>query len=158
MNWSNRLTHQIILGFQPLSISPNQEPTKFPSANAHKGEPVKTSPTFWPKITSSTLPISPQDLIKMTSNIAWTNSCNPCTLAHQSESWPLRLHIKNRFLASTKLRNLGVPKITLLRMIPTMTFQNSNVRFYVSLIGSGEGRHTTHLLKCVLLLSTSQTD
>ena len=29
---------------------------------------------------------------------------------------------------------------------------------YVSLIGSGEGRHTTHLLKCVLLLSTLQTD
>ena len=28
---------------------------------------------------------------------------------------------------------------------------------YVSLTGSGEGRHTTHLLKCVLLLSTSQT-
>ena len=49
-------------------------------------------------------------------------------------------------------------QITLLRVIPTMTFQNSHVRFYVSLIGSGEGRHTTHLLKCVLLLSTSQTD
>ena len=31
-------------------------------------------------------------------------------------------------------------------------------RTYVSLIGSGKGRHTTHLLKCVLLLSTSQTD
>ena len=31
-------------------------------------------------------------------------------------------------------------------------------RTYVSLIGSGEGRHTTHLLKCVLLLATSQTD
>ena len=31
-------------------------------------------------------------------------------------------------------------------------------RTYVSLIGSGEDRHTTHLLKCVLLLSTSQTD
>ena len=31
-------------------------------------------------------------------------------------------------------------------------------RTYVSLIGSGEGRHTTHLLTCVLLLSTSQTD
>ena len=31
-------------------------------------------------------------------------------------------------------------------------------RTYVSLIGSGEGRHTTHLLKFVLLLSTSQTD
>ena len=30
-------------------------------------------------------------------------------------------------------------------------------RTYVSLNGSGEGRHTTHLLKCVLLLSTSQT-
>ena len=29
-------------------------------------------------------------------------------------------------------------------------------RTYVSLIGSGKGRHTTHLLKCVLLLSTSQ--
>ena len=29
---------------------------------------------------------------------------------------------------------------------------------FVSLIGSGEGRHTTHLLKCVPLLSTSQTD
>ena len=39
-----------------------------------------------------------------------------------------------------------------------MTFQNSQVRFYVSLIGSGEGRHIIHLLKCVLLLSTSQTD
>ena len=31
-------------------------------------------------------------------------------------------------------------------------------RTYVSLIGSGEGRHATHLLKFVLLLSTSQTD
>ena len=31
-------------------------------------------------------------------------------------------------------------------------------RAYVSLIGSGEGRHTTHFLTCVLLLSTSQTD
>ena len=31
-------------------------------------------------------------------------------------------------------------------------------RTYGSLIGSGEGRHTTHLLKCVLLFSTSQTD
>ena len=31
-------------------------------------------------------------------------------------------------------------------------------RTYVSLIGSGEGRHTTHLLECVPLLSTSQTD
>ena len=49
-------------------------------------------------------------------------------------------------------------EITLLQVIPTMTFQNSQVRFYVSLIASGEGRHTTHLLKCVLLLSTSQTD
>ena len=27
-----------------------------------------------------------------------------------------------------------------------------------ALIGSGEGRHTTHLLKSVLLLSTPQTD
>ena len=43
-------------------------------------------------------------------------------------------------------------------MIPAMTFQNSHVRFYVSLIVSGEDRHTTHLLKCVRLLSTSQTD
>ncbi len=43
-------------------------------------------------------------------------------------------------------------------MIPTMTLKNNHVRFYVSLIGPGEGRYTTHLLKCVLLLSTSQTD
>ena len=43
-------------------------------------------------------------------------------------------------------------------MIPSMTFQNSHVRFYVSLSGSGEGRHTTHLLKCLLLPSNSQTD
>ena len=49
-------------------------------------------------------------------------------------------------------------KIVLLRVIPTMAFQNSHVRFYVSLIVSGEGRHATHLLKCVRLLSTSQTD
>ena len=47
---------------------------------------------------------------------------------------------------------------TLLRVIPTITFQNSHVRFYVSLIGSGEGRHTTYVLKCVLLLLTWQTD
>ena len=33
-----------------------------------------------------------------------------------------------------------------------------SISTYVSLIGSGEGRHTTHLLKCILLLSTSQTD
>ena len=38
-----------------------------------------------------------------------------------------------------------------------MTFQNSHVRFYVSLLVSGEGRHTTHLLKCVRLQSTSLT-
>ena len=43
-------------------------------------------------------------------------------------------------------------------MIPTMTFENSHVRFYISLIMTGEGRHTTHLLKCVRILSTSQTD
>ena len=49
-------------------------------------------------------------------------------------------------------------KNTVLRAIPTMTFQNSHVRFYVSLIVSGEGRHTTHLLKSVRLVSTSQTD
>ena len=49
-------------------------------------------------------------------------------------------------------------KKPLLRVIPTMTFQNSHVRFYVSRVVSGEGRHTTHLLKCVRLLSTSQID
>ena len=31
-------------------------------------------------------------------------------------------------------------------------------RTYISLIGAGEGRHTIHLLKCVLLLSISQID
>ena len=59
--------------------------------------------------------------------------------------------VKNN-LCETETKN------TLLRVIPTMTFQNSHVRFYVSLIVSGEGRHTTHLLKCVRLLSASQTD
>ena len=49
-------------------------------------------------------------------------------------------------------------KKTLLRVIPNMTFQNKHVGFYVSLIVSGEGRHTIHLLKCVRLLSTSRTD
>ena len=34
----------------------------------------------------------------------------------------------------------GKKIITLLRVIPTMTFQNNHVRFYVSLIGSGELR------------------
>ena len=51
-----------------------------------------------------------------------------------------------------------VLKKTLLRVIPNMTFQNNQVGFYVSLIVSGEGRHTIHLLKCVRLLSTSRTD
>ena len=39
-----------------------------------------------------------------------------------------------------------------------MTFQNNHVRFCVSLMVSGEGRRTTHLLKCVRLLSSSRTD
>ena len=49
-------------------------------------------------------------------------------------------------------------EITFLRVIPTMKFQNNHVRFYVSANVSGEGRHTTHLMKCVRLLSTSQID
>ena len=49
-------------------------------------------------------------------------------------------------------------EITLLRVIPTIKFQNNRVKFYVSANVSGEGRHTTHLMKCVRLLSTSQTD
>ena len=61
------------------------------------------------------------------------------------------------FEATSKLASYIKKDFCLLRVIPTMTFQNSQVRFYVSLIGSGEGRLTTHLLRCVLLLSTSQT-
>ena len=66
-----------------------------------------------------------------------------------------------REISTNKRRNFPTKKInkhTLLRVIPTMTFQNSHVRLYVSLVVSGEGRHRTHLLKCVRLLSTSQTD
>ena len=63
------------------------------------------------------------------------------------------IHVYTSSALSAKIK-----EITLLRVIPTMTFPNSHVRFYVSLIRSGEGRHTTHLQKCVLLLSTSQTD
>ena len=49
---------------------------------------------------------------------------------------------------------------TLVTMFLSWTTQTSCRihRTYVSLIGSGEGKHITHLLKCVLLLSTSQTD
>ncbi len=43
-------------------------------------------------------------------------------------------------------------------MIPTMTFQNNHVRFYVNLIGLGEGRYRIHLPKCVVSLLTSQTN
>ena len=47
----------------------------------------------------------------------------------------------------------------LVTMFLSWTTQTGRIhRTYVSLIGSGEGRHTTHLLKCVPLLSTSQTD
>ena len=45
--------------------------------------------------------------------------------------------------------------------VPFLNYSGTGCRIhrtYVSLIGSGEGRHTTHLLKCVPLLSTSQTD
>ena len=50
------------------------------------------------------------------------------------------------------------PKITLLRVIPTMTFQNHHDRFYVSLISCQVrvARHISYLLKCLWLLSTSQ--
>ena len=41
---------------------------------------------------------------------------------------------------------------------PPWHFKTATLDFYVSLIVSGKGRHTTHLLKCVRLLSTSQTD
>ena len=68
-------------------------------------------------------------------------------------------HVRTTYLyASGNLRSYLPNTITLLRVIPTMTFQNSHVRFYVSLIVPGEGRNATHLLKCVRLLSTSQTD
>ena len=50
------------------------------------------------------------------------------------------------------------PKITLLRVIPTMTFQNHHDRFYVSLIScqARVARRISSLLKCLWLLSTSQ--
>ena len=48
--------------------------------------------------------------------------------------------------------------MTLLRTIPTMTFQKRNVTIYDNLIVSCEGKHTTHVLNCVRFLSTSQTD
>ena len=63
------------------------------------------------------------------------------------------IHKYFRHKKDEKIENI---QNTLLRVIPTMTFQNSHVRLHVSLIVSGEGRHRTHLLKCVRLLS--QTD
>ena len=53
-----------------------------------------------------------------------------------------------------RIREFGIRVTSEIRL----EIQNSHVRFYVSLIVSGEGRHTTHPLKCVRLLSTSQTD
>ena len=55
-------------------------------------------------------------------------------------------------------QQLQIQKITLLGVNPTMIFSKSHVRCYVSVIVSGEGRHTTHLLRCVRLLSTSEAD
>ena len=69
-------------------------------------------------------------------------------------SWPHKPRSDiSRHIPNSLIQN----QITLLRVIPTMTFQNNHVRFYVSLIVSGEGKHTTHLLKCLRLPSTSQT-
>ena len=61
-------------------------------------------------------------------------------------------------LVKTHPKKKNPKKNTLHRVIPTKTFQNNHDRFYVSLIVSGEDWHTIHLLKCVRLLSTSQTD
>ena len=100
MNWSNRLTHQIILVSNPSPSHQTKNPPSPPAPMLTKANLSRHLQLLGKKSHQVPLPISPKDLIKMTSNIAWTNSCNPCTLAHQSESWPLRLHIKNRFLAS----------------------------------------------------------
>ena len=51
-------------------------------------------------------------------------------------------------------------KNTFLRVIPTMTFQNSHVTFYVSLISCQAKvvRHNSYFLHCFRLPPTSQTD
>ena len=55
-----------------------------------------------------------------------------------------------------KKRNGSVQeKNMLFRIIPTITFQNNYVRLYINLINLGKGRHTIHLLKCLLLFSNS---
>ena len=79
------------------------------------------------------------------------------TTIFKTNSIPLHIR-KSKKSLFPKQFTAGFTLKKLHRVIPTMTFQNSHVRFYVNLIGSGEGRHTTHLLKCVLFLSTSQTD
>ncbi len=94
--------------------------------------------------------------------ITWCSS--PCdvrcsiTGLTRSCSWGYFVQELPEHIRQVQKTSRNVKIITLLRVIPTMTFQNSHVRFYVSLIVSGEGRQTTHLLKCVRLLSTSQTD
>ena len=67
-------------------------------------------------------------------------------------------HIEGIYTPSTQTSQKQT--ITLLRVIPTMTFQNCYDSFFVSLISCQVGvvRHTAYLLKCVRLLSTSQTD
>ena len=89
----------------------------------------------------------------------FTNYENQCCMAQVKQLQQPFQNAKN----AKNSKNTAVSKkfkklITLFRVIPTTTFQNSHLRLYVSLIGPGEGRHTTHFLKCVLTLCTSQTD
>ena len=77
----------------------------------------------------------------------------------------VRVVIENMMGRMENLRTLisgflGLVRWALVTMFLSWTTQTGCRihRTYVSLIGSGEGRQTTHLLKYVLLLSTSQTD
>ena len=75
----------------------------------------------------------------------FTSRLQYISLYSASFAWTRQSQIQMSYFALT-----GFPSCRSQSFLSTST--------YVSLIGSGEGRHTTHLLKCVLLLSTSQTD
>ena len=66
--------------------------------------------------------------------------------------------MKQRKINKINKINTEIEKNKIFRMIPTMIFQNNVVRFHVSLIGSGEYKYIIHFLKCILVLSISQTD
>ena len=90
--------------------------------------------------------------------LVWDSSINS---SWQSSIFPSRLWYISLYSASFAWTRQSQIQMSYFALTGFPSWRSQNflsTSIYVSLIGSGEGRHTTHLLKCVLLLSTSQTD